>query len=127
MTCIRVFALILKLVLNDSTILDRTFAALADPVRRGMLARLAQGPASVSELASPLPISLPAVMQHLRALESSGLVASEKKGRVRTVRLEPGTLSAAESWIRDRRTEWEARLDRFEAYLATLKNDGATQ
>ena len=114
-------------MLNDSPVLDRTFAALADPVRRGILARLAQGPASVSELASPLSISLPAVMQHLKAMEASGLVASEKKGRVRTVRLEPGTLTAAERWIHDRRSEWEARLDRFEAHLQSLKNDGATQ
>ena len=114
-------------MLNESAILDRTFAALADPVRRGLLARLARGPASVSELASPLPISLPAVLQHLKAMEASGLVASEKKGRVRTVRLEASTLTAAEQWIHDRRAEWEARLDRFEAHLATLKNDGATQ
>ena len=114
-------------MVNESAILDRTFAALADPVRRGLLARLARGPASVSELASPLPISLPAVLQHLKAMEASGLVASEKKGRVRTVRLEAGTLTAAERWIHDRRAEWEARLDRFEAHLATLKNDGATQ
>ena len=114
-------------MLNDSPILDRTFAALADPARRGMLARLARGPATVSELAAPLAMSLPAVMQHLKAMESSGLVATEKKGRVRTVRLEPGTLTAAECWIHDRRTEWEARLDRFEIHLATLKNNGATQ
>jgi DNA-binding transcriptional ArsR family regulator len=114
-------------MLNDSPFLDRTFAALADPVRRRMLARLAQGPASVSELAAPHAITLPAIMQHLKALEASGLIASEKKGRVRTVRLEPQTLSAAERWIHDRRTEWNARLDRFEAHLATLKNDGATQ
>lgn len=114
-------------MLNDSPILDRTFAALADPVRRGMLSRLSKGPASVSELAAPFAISLPAVMQHLKALENSGLIASEKKGRVRTVRLEPGTLSAAERWIHDRRAEWDARLDRFEAHLAALKNDGVTQ
>jgi len=114
-------------MLNDSLVLDRTFAALADPARRGMLARLAHGPASVSELAEPLRMSLPAVMQHLKAMESSGLIASEKRGRVRTVRLKPGTLTAAERWIRDRRSEWEAHLDRFEAYLSTLKNDGATQ
>ena len=113
-------------MLNDSPVLDRTFAALADPVRRGMLARLTRGPASVSELASPLPISLPAVMQHLKALEASGLVASEKKGRVRTVRLEPGTLSAAENWIHDRRAEWEAQLDRFEDYVLKLKDGGTT-
>ncbi|MEA3080492.1 MAG: hypothetical protein QOD54_160 [Sphingomonadales bacterium] len=111
-------------MLNDSHQLDRAFAALADPVRRGMLVRLAQGPASVSELASPLPISLPAVLQHLKAMESSGLVASEKKGRVRTVRMEPQALSAAESWLVGRRKEWEAQLDRFETYLQTIKSNG---
>lgn len=111
-------------MLNDSPTLDRTFAALADPVRRGMLARLSRGPASVSDLAQPFSISLPAVMQHLRSLEQSGLVRSAKKGRVRTVQLEPAMLSTAESWIAQRRTEWEAQLDRFENYLQTLKRDG---
>jgi DNA-binding transcriptional ArsR family regulator len=111
-------------MLNDSHRLDRAFAALADPVRRGMLARLAKGPASVSELASPLPISLPAVLQHLKAMEASGLVASEKKGRVRTVRMEPQALSHAESWIAERRGEWEAQLDRLENYLQTLQPNG---
>ena len=108
-------------MINDSH-LDRAFQALADPVRRGMLARLSRGPASVSELAQPFRISLPAVLQHLRSLEDSGLVRSEKNGRVRTVRLEPKTLSAAESWIAERRAEWEAQLDRFEDYLSALKN-----
>jgi DNA-binding transcriptional ArsR family regulator len=114
-------------MLNDSPNLDRAFQALSDPVRRRMLARLSRGPASVSELAQPLSISLPAVLQHLQALEASGLVTSEKKGRVRTCRLEPKTLSAAESWIHDRRAEWEAQLDRFENYLSTLKPDGDLQ
>ena len=113
--------LIVKCVLNDSP-LDRTFQALADPVRRGLLARLSRGPASVSELAKPFSISLPAVLQHLQAMESSGLVRSEKKGRVRTVQLEPNALGAAESWIAERRAEWEAQLDRFEDYLSKLKN-----
>lgn len=108
-------------MLNDSQPLDRAFSALADPVRRGMLARLSRGPASVSELAAPLTISLPAVMQHLKALETSGLVASEKKGRVRTVRLDGNVLGAAEDWLVRRRQEWEAQLDRFESYLGTLK------
>ena len=89
-----------------------------------MLARLSRGPASVSQLAEPFTISLPAVLQHLKALEESGLVRSEKKGRIRTVRLKPETLSAAESWIAERRSEWEAQLDRFENYLQTLKNSG---
>jgi DNA-binding transcriptional ArsR family regulator len=93
-------------MLNDSS-LDRTFQALADPVRRGVLARLSHGPASVSELAKPFSISLPAVMQHLQALEASGLVRSEKQGRVRTVPLVPNALGAAESWIAERRAEWK--------------------
>jgi DNA-binding transcriptional ArsR family regulator len=114
-------------VLNDSPQLDRAFQALSDPVRRRMLARLSRGPASVSELAQPFSISLPAVMQHLRALEDSGLVRSEKKGRVRTVRLEANALSAAESWIAERRAEWEAQLDRFETYLQSLKPNGEKQ
>ena len=114
-------------MLNDSPILDRTFQALSDPVRRRMLARLSRGPASVSELAQPFSISLPAILQHLKALQDSGLVRSEKKGRVRTVSLEPETLSTAESWIADRRSEWEAQLDRFENYVQTLKRDGENE
>ena len=109
-------------MLKDSTRLDRAFQALADPARRGMLARLAQGPASVSELAQPLEMSLPAVMQHLKALEESGLIRSEKKGRVRTCRLQPGVLAAAEQWIVDRRSDWEKRHDRFEEYVMELKD-----
>jgi DNA-binding transcriptional ArsR family regulator len=109
---------------NQSARLDLAFQALADPTRRGMLARLSRGPATVSELAKPLSISLPAVLQHLHALEGSGLVRSEKKGRVRPVRLEPRVLGTAESWIADRRSEWEARLDRFEDYVSTLKSNG---
>ena len=111
-------------MLNRSNRLDRAFQALSDPVRRGMLARLSRGPASVSELAAPLRISLPAVLQHLKALEDSGLARSEKKGRVRTVRLQPNTLSAAEGWIAERRTEWEARGDRLANYLQTLNANG---
>jgi DNA-binding transcriptional ArsR family regulator len=108
-------------MLNDSTRLDRTFQALADPARRGMLARLAHGPATVSELAQPLRMSLPAVLQHLQALEASRLIRSEKKGRVRTCRLQPGVLASAEQWLVDRRSEWEKRHDRFEDYVMNLK------
>src|SRR3982750_1711902 len=111
-------------MLNDSPQLDRAFHALSDPVRRRMLARLSRGPASVSELAQPFSISLPAILQHLKALEDSGLVRSQKKGRVRTVQLQPNVLSAAETWIAERRSEWEAQLDRFENYLSTLKSNG---
>ena len=111
-------------MLKDSTRLDRAFQALADPARRGMLARLARGPATVSELAQPLSMSLPGVMQHLKALEDGGLIRSEKKGRVRTCRLEPGVLAAAEQWLVDRRSEWEVRHDRFEEYVMELKDKG---
>ncbi|MEO6582553.1 MAG: metalloregulator ArsR/SmtB family transcription factor [Sphingomicrobium sp.] len=110
-------------MLNNSPHLDHAFQALSDPIRRGMLARLSRGPASVSELARPLPISLPAVLQHLQALEASGLIATHKVGRVRTCRLEPKALSAAEAWIAAQRATWEARLDRFENYVDDLNKE----
>ena len=109
-------------MLNESARLDLAFQALADPTRRGMLARLSRGPASVSELARPYRISLPAVLQHLQQLEASGLVRSEKQGRVRTCRLEPKALGTAEKWIAEQRELWEGRLDRLEDYLDTLKS-----
>ena len=98
--------------------LDRVFQALADPTRRGLVERLVRGPASVSDLSRPLDMSLPAVLQHLQVLEASGLVRSEKAGRVRTCRIEPAELRAAEAWITDHRTAWETRLDRLGDYLA---------
>jgi DNA-binding transcriptional ArsR family regulator len=107
-----------KHMLNQSVPLDRMFHALADPARRGMVERLSRGPASVSELARPLGMSLPAVVQHLHVLQASGLVRSEKIGRVRTCRLEPKALRTAESWISARRSQWERRLDRLGEYLA---------
>lgn len=97
--------------------LDKTFAALADPARRAMVERLALGPASVSELAAPLPMSLAGAMLHLKVLEESGLVTSEKKGRVRTCRIEPMALSQAERWVAERRAMWERKLDRLEKFL----------
>ncbi len=111
-------------MLNDQSLLDRTFQALADPTRRGILARLSRGPASVSDLARPLPMSLPAVLQHLQALEASGLVSSEKQGRVRTVSIEPKAMTAAEHWFAEQRVLWEARADRLEDYLAKLQDEG---
>ena len=108
-------------MLNESARLDLAFQALADPSRRGMLARLSRAPASVSELARPLRMSLPAVMQHLQLLEASGLVRSEKKGRVRTCRVEPAALARAEGWIAEQRALWEGRTDRLEDYLATMQ------
>jgi DNA-binding transcriptional ArsR family regulator len=101
--------------------LDHVFQALADPTRRGMIARLSRGPASVSELAEPFDMSLPAVVQHLQVLESCGLVTSEKVGRVRTCRIEPKALMSAEDWLQSQRASWEARLDRLGEYLKELQ------
>jgi DNA-binding transcriptional ArsR family regulator len=105
-------------MLKQEPTLDRVFQALADPTRRGMVERLSRGPASVSELAQPLTMSLSAVVQHLEVLEKSGLVRSRKMGRVRTCRIEPVALRTAEQWIARRRSVWERRLDRLGAYLA---------
>jgi DNA-binding transcriptional ArsR family regulator len=105
-------------VFNHQLPLDSMFAALADPSRRNMVERLGRGPASVSELAVPLSMSLPAVMRHVRVLESSGLVRSEKTGRVRTCRINPSALRTAEDWIAGRRVDLAAGLDRLGAYLA---------
>jgi DNA-binding transcriptional ArsR family regulator len=102
---------------NQGATLDRVFGALADPSRREMVDRLTRGPATVSQLAQPLAMSLPAVLQHLHVLESSGLVRSEKVGRVRTCQVEPVALRYAEQWIGERRTSWERRLDRLGEYL----------
>ena len=111
-------------MLNQSRALDRAFQALADPTRRRIVERLTRAPISVSELARPLAMSLPAVMQHLAVLEASGLVRSAKSGRVRTCRINPETLSLAEQWINARRSEWERRLDRLGDYLTTLQTEG---
>ena len=108
-------------MLNYQTPLDLAFQALADPARRSILERLTKGPASVSELAKPLPMSLPAVMLHLRVLEESGLVKSQKVGRVRTCRIEAQSLSQAERWITERRQMWERNLDRLGAFLDDTK------
>ncbi len=98
--------------------LDLAFQALSDPTRRIMVDRLSRGPASVSELAQPLAMTLSAVVQHLAVLEASGLVRSQKIGRVRTCRIEPAVLTAAERWIGERRASWERRFDRLGALLA---------
>lgn len=111
-------------MLNQTVALDRMFHAIADPARRAMLERLSRGPAPVSELARPLPMSLPAAMQHLEVLRTAGLVRSEKIGRVRTFSVEANALRQAERWIADRRNEWEKRLDRLGDYLKTLESEG---
>ena len=112
-------------MLNQIDPLDLMFQALADPTRRGIVERLTRGPASVSELAAPFAMSLPAVVQHLQVLEHSGLVKTEKVGRVRTCTIDTEALSMAERWINDRRFGWERRLDRLGAFLDALPADPA--
>jgi DNA-binding transcriptional ArsR family regulator len=97
--------------------LDLVFQALSDPARRSMVERLCRGPASVKELAQPLAMSLSAVVQHLQVLETSGLVRSEKVGRVRTCTIQPAVLRTAEDWFAGRRAHWEGKFDRLAAYL----------
>jgi DNA-binding transcriptional ArsR family regulator len=109
-------------MLNYQVPLDLAFQALSDPTRRVMIERLARGPASVSELAQPLDMSLSAVVQHLAVLEASGLVRSHKVGRVRTCRIEPKALHGAERWIAERRASWERHLDRLGEFLAETED-----
>ena len=111
-------------MLNQSPPVDEVFKALGDPTRRDMVERLSRGPATVSQLAEPLDMTLSAVVQHLASLESCGLVRSEKVGRVRTCRLDPAGFSALEQWIRDRRSLWERRLDRLGELLAEEEENG---
>jgi DNA-binding transcriptional ArsR family regulator len=106
---------------------DVVFHALADANRRAMVDRLLEGPASVSELAAPLSISLPAVVQHLHVLEGSGVVRSQKTGRVRTCEIEPQALSTAERWIRERRELWEQRLDRLGEFLTAQSDESESR
>ncbi|HUO02367.1 MAG TPA: metalloregulator ArsR/SmtB family transcription factor [Rhizomicrobium sp.] len=110
-------------MINYQVPLDLAFQALADPARRAIVERLSNGPASVSELAKPLPMSLPAVMLHLKVLEESGLVKSSKVGRVRTCRIEALALSQAERWISERRQMWESNLDRLSEFLEQSKGE----
>ena len=109
---------------RQSTLLDATFRALADPTRRAILDRLSQGPASMSDLAAPLPMSLPAVHQHLQVLATSRLVTWEKQGRVRVCRLDTRGLWAVEDWVLARRVAWERRLDALAAHLESEETKG---
>ena len=107
-------------MLNQEPNLDLMFQALADPTRRGIVDRLSRGPASVSDLAKPFDMSLPAVVQHLQVLEQSGLVTTQKVGRVRTCTLDTGALSRAEQWINERRKQWDNRLDKLGQLVDSL-------
>jgi DNA-binding transcriptional ArsR family regulator len=103
--------------------LSRTFAALADPTRRAILTRLAQGEATVGELAEPLPMSLPAVSRHLKVLERAGLIARSRDAQWRPSRLQADPLDEAAAWIGERKRTWEARMDRLDAHL---RREGAS-
>jgi len=103
---------------------DRVFQALADPYRRGFVERLSRGPASVSELAAPADVGLPAVLKHLRILEEGGIVASEKRGRVRTYRMEMQGFAAINEWIAQRQAEMNRAFDRLEALMAEVPEEG---
>jgi DNA-binding transcriptional ArsR family regulator len=105
-------------MLNQAARVHRVFHALGDPTRRAIVEKLSYGQASVSSLAGPLDITLAAVVQHLQVLEESGLVRTQKVGRVRTCRMEPAGLSVAERWIANRRSLWERRLDPLGDLLA---------
>jgi DNA-binding transcriptional ArsR family regulator len=102
-------------------LLDRTFAALADPTRRAILARLASGQASVTELAEPFEMSLPAVSKHLKVLERAGLISRGRQAQWRPCRLEPAPLKDVADWVEEYRGLWEARLDRLDDYLREIK------
>jgi len=108
---------------NSSPNLDRVFHALADPTRRAVLTRLAEGPATVTELAAPFSMALPSFIQHLGVLEATGVARSVKRGRVRTYELTPAPLQDAEIWIERQRRVWADRLDCLDGYLKTLTDD----
>ena len=106
---------------NHLTDLDRTFSALSDPIRRAIVTRLCEGPKSVSELSQPFEIALPSLLKHVRVLEESGLISSEKTGRVRTCRIERRALQETEAWIHQHVATWERRLDRLETHVQRMK------
>ena len=99
--------------------LSLTFSALADPTRRGILTLLSEGEATVSELAEPFDVSLPAISRHLKVLEQAGLVVRGREAQWRPARLQPAPRAEAAQWMQERRTTWEARMDRLDAHLRT--------
>jgi DNA-binding transcriptional ArsR family regulator len=108
---------------NQSEVLDRVFQALSNPTRRDVVERLGKSAASMTELAQPYDMTLPSFLQHLQVLEKSGMVSSQKTGRVRVFQLEPPPLLLAEHWMDARRAQWETRLDQLDRFLATLKEN----
>lgn len=105
--------------------LSQRFHALADPTRRLILTRLAEGPAKVTDLAGPTGLRLPTVMRHLSVLEAAGLIATSKDGRIRTCTFVPEAMDPLRTWMDEQRVSWEARLDRFEALVMdVMKENG---
>ena len=100
--------------------LDQTFQALSDPTRRAIVARLCAGPASVSELARPFRMAMPTLLRHIGVLETSGLIGTQKIGRVRLCALAPAALAQTQAWLEEQRAMWESRLDRLDAYALNL-------
>jgi DNA-binding transcriptional ArsR family regulator len=110
---------------NHSLPLDAAFHALADATRRGVVRRLTWGPATVTELAAPFGMGLPAFLKHLRVLEESGLIETEKAGRVRTCRVRAGRLAEVEDWLSEQRAQWEASADRLARFVeAGMQGEG---
>jgi DNA-binding transcriptional ArsR family regulator len=105
---------------NKPPALDSVFHALADPTRRAVIQQLSRGKATVSELARPFDMALPSFLKHLGVLESSGLISSEKIGRVRTCKIKPKEMAVAQSWLDEQRAIWEGRTDRLAQYVETL-------
>ena len=108
---------------NYSPVLDNVFHALADPTRRSVIARLGKGSASIKDLAEPFGLGLPSFLKHIKVLEGSGLIASEKVGRVRTCRLRRENLSVAEKWFEQQRAAWQSRFENLDNLLTTLKGE----
>lgn len=113
---------ILSHMAKFSTALDKAFSALADPTRRAIVSQLCDGPKTVSELSEPYKIALPSLLKHVQVLEQSGLVSSEKIGRVRTCKVETRVLHETETWIQQHISAWESRLDRMELHIERMKN-----
>ncbi|CEJ12181.1 HTH-type transcriptional regulator [bacterium YEK0313] len=107
---------------HHQTSLDGIFQALADPTRRAVIGRLGQGPASITELSRPFAMALPSFMKHIQLLEGSGLIRTEKAGRVRTCALQPHSFALAESWLSAQRALWEARTDRLERFVTATQD-----
>jgi len=108
---------------NQYSSLDQVFHCLSNPARRAVVERLGKAPASMTELAEPFDMAMPSLLQHLRLLEEAGLVTSEKKGRVRTYQLNPPAFFAAETWLDQRRRDWNQRLDQLDDLLNQLNGE----